>query len=253
VKTQRAAALFDLYGTLVDLHVDEKTPSVWNAIAEECFGAREGVSGHSLRDSYLDLLELRGREKDEGFLLDSVFADLLNRFGAPSSPTDVSAFAVAFRRHSTVHLRKKPYTDALLSQIRSSGYKVGLISNTEELLTRYDLDVLQLEPAFDQVILSSRIGVKKPNERIFAEMLARLAVAAEAAVYVGNDFDDDVLGALNSGMDAVYLTSEPAHVRKTIRARYGARVLCAEFSLDDICTALADLGFELVAGSPLVD
>jgi putative hydrolase of the HAD superfamily len=241
----RAAVIFDLYGTLVDVHVDESSALVWDKIAGDFFGGHAGVSGAALKQSYVELCDLQSTHKDEGFLLDAVFTQLLRRFAGQSGPNAVAEFASIFRRYSIVYLNKKPYTDSLLQQIRASGYKIGLISNTEGLLTRYDLDILQLNAAFDQIILSSFIGLKKPDRKIFAEMLARLDVTAAAAVFVGDDFDSDVLGALDSGIDAVYLSQETDDVLTTIRRRYSGRVLCAELSHKSLWMVLKQFGFNL--------
>ena len=43
--------------------------------------------------------------------------------------------------------------DGLLCAIRTSGYKLGLVSNTEALLTAYDLKVLDLIERFDWLSL----------------------------------------------------------------------------------------------------
>ena len=45
----RRAVIFDLYGTLVDLQVDEDTPLFWNALASDFFGMERSVSGEELR------------------------------------------------------------------------------------------------------------------------------------------------------------------------------------------------------------
>jgi putative hydrolase of the HAD superfamily len=239
----RAAVVFDLYGTLVDVRTDEESPSVWANISAQFFGQHTNVSGKALHETYVDLCETLGREREEGFLLDSVFAQLLTRYGVSPSHDAVKSFGRAFRQSTLVYLRKKQYTDRLLDDIRASSYKLGLISNTEALLTRYDLEVLELEHRFDQIVLSSGIGIKKPDSRIFSEMLARLDVAPRTAAAVGDDFDADVVGALHAGMDAIYLTAGAEHVRPVSGS---GKIICSTFSLIDIREALRTLGFVLV-------
>jgi putative hydrolase of the HAD superfamily len=54
-------------------------------------------------------------------------------------------------------------------------------------------------------VLSSQVGVKKPNSRIFARALSDLNVKPEKAVFVGNDMEADMLGASKLGMKTIYL------------------------------------------------
>jgi putative hydrolase of the HAD superfamily len=240
---RRTAVIFDLYGTLADVHVDEKSPAFWAAVSAEVFDGRSSVAGEQLESAYCRLLNWHGKRSEDGFLLDTVFAQLLGEFGVEPTPDNLQRLADAFRKHSIVYLARKDYASALLDTVRSSGYRIGLISNTEELLTRYDLRVLGLEDVFDHAILSSELGVKKPNRKIFEEMLGRLEVHPSEAAYVGDNFDDDVIGALNSGIAAVFLTGESRNVRNAIEGRYAGKVICADWSLPGILAALQQLGF----------
>jgi HAD superfamily hydrolase (TIGR01549 family) len=93
------------------------------------------------------------------------------------------------------------FEDALpvLEDLRGRGLKLGLLSNTgrdlDEFVAHHGIDV--------DAILTSRIhGKSKPHETIFRAMLEKLDVAAEAAVMVGDDPDDDFAGAHAVGMDA---------------------------------------------------
>ena len=56
---------------------------------------------------------------------------------------------------------------------------------------------------FDVVIDSALVGVEKPDPRIFHAALEALGVAPEEALYVGDLYDIDVLGARAAGLDAV--------------------------------------------------
>ena len=58
-----------------------------------------------------------------------------------------------------------------------------------------ELGLYQLGPYFETIVLSSQVGVKKPNSRIFARALSDLNVKPEKAVFVGNDMEADMLGA----------------------------------------------------------
>jgi putative hydrolase of the HAD superfamily len=58
---------------------------------------------------------------------------------------------------------------------------------------------------FDVVVDSALIGVEKPDPRIFQAALQALDVAPEEALYLGDLYAVDVLGARAAGMHAVLL------------------------------------------------
>jgi putative hydrolase of the HAD superfamily len=64
-----------------------------------------------------------------------------------------------------------------------------------------------LREYFDVVIDSSVFGTEKPDPAIFRAALEALDVAPEEALFVGDLYDVDVVGARAAGMEAVLLTS----------------------------------------------
>ena len=239
----RKAVLFDLYGTLADVRVDEEAARFWAVLALEAFGQGWHVSGQELRDLYLRLLHEVAGEHAEGFMLDAVFAGLLVSCDIDPAPAAVAAFARTFRRLSLARLEKKSYSDDLLRTVRNAGYALGLVSNTEALLTDYDLEILGLHDHFDAVVLSSRVGFKKPDRGIFDLALRRLGVAASECVFVGDNPVDDIAGAQGAGMDALYLAAGDG--TRSLSVAAGRRVLQAGFDLGEILAALRELGFKI--------
>ncbi len=235
----RKAVIFDLYGTLADVRVDEDSSRFWERLALACFSPQR-VSGVDLRARFTRLCHDAANEHAEGFMLDALFADLLASYGLDSSTQAVASFAGSFRRHSLVRLERKPYTDDLLREIRAAGYRVGLVSNTEALLTDYDLEESGLVDCFDALILSSRVGVKKPDRRIFTLALERLGADAAQCVFIGDNPVDDIAGAQNAGMDVIYLTGAAGQL---VGEQAGCRVVPAGFDLGEILAALRELGF----------
>ena len=88
---------------------------------------------------------------------------------------------------------------AALDAIRARGVKVAIISNSEGMLDRLfaDLGVLQ---HFDLVVDSGKLGIEKPDPRIFQVALDRFGVPAERALHLGDVFATDVLGARAAGI-----------------------------------------------------
>jgi putative hydrolase of the HAD superfamily len=67
-----------------------------------------------------------------------------------------------------------------------------------------------LRDCFDVVLDSALVGVEKPDPAIFRAALAALGVAPDEALYVGDLYDVDVVGARAAGMEAVLLVPDAA-------------------------------------------
>jgi putative hydrolase of the HAD superfamily len=67
------------------------------------------------------------------------------------------------------------------------------------------LEETGLTAHLDFVIDSGVVGVEKPDRRIFELALATAKVAAADAVYVGDLYSVDVIGARGAGLQAILL------------------------------------------------
>ncbi|MEM3011015.1 MAG: HAD-IA family hydrolase, partial [Candidatus Bathyarchaeia archaeon] len=56
--------------------------------------------------------------------------------------------------------------------------------------------------------ISAEVGWRKPHPKIFQEALRRLGAKAEETVFVGDNPIDDVQGAKNVGMKAIFIPSQ---------------------------------------------
>jgi len=89
-----------------------------------------------------------------------------------------------------------------LARARARGWMVGVISNSNGSVARA-LALAGLSRHLDFVIDSSVAGVSKPDPRIFALGLEAAGVAPAEAVYVGDSYFVDVIGARRAGLGAV--------------------------------------------------
>ncbi|HVR28892.1 MAG TPA: HAD-IA family hydrolase [Thermoanaerobaculia bacterium] len=98
------------------------------------------------------------------------------------------------------------YPDAIpaLEAMRALGLKLAVISNFDERLPGI-LEGLGLAARVDAVVVSSALGVAKPNPAIFHHALGRLGVEARAAIHIGDHRLEDVEGAQGAGMAALLL------------------------------------------------
>ena len=98
----------------------------------------------------------------------------------------------------------EPAAAPALALAREAGLMAAVISNSNGSVASI-LDALGFLPHLDFVLDSSVVGVEKPDPRIFRMALERAGVTPGEAVYVGDLYSIDVLGARAVGMQAVLL------------------------------------------------
>jgi epoxide hydrolase-like predicted phosphatase len=88
-------------------------------------------------------------------------------------------------------------------------YKIALLSNFAGNLRDYVHNTLGIGDCFDEIIVSARVGLRKPDPRIYRLALQRLKVEAHQAVFV-DDMLVNVEGAVAVGLHAIRFTSRQA-------------------------------------------
>lgn len=83
-------------------------------------------------------------------------------------------------------------------------YEMHIITNGFEEVQHRKLKNSNLLPFFDQVITSEKVGVKKPNPLIFRHAMDIAGAGAHESVMIGDNFEADILGAMNVGMQAIF-------------------------------------------------
>jgi putative hydrolase of the HAD superfamily len=92
----------------------------------------------------------------------------------------------------------------VLQTLRDAGYTLGLVSNREEdLMPRAER--YGLAEFFRFTLSAGQAACFKPDPRIFYKALGLANAQAHEAVYIGDNFFADVVGALNVGMDAILI------------------------------------------------
>ena len=97
------------------------------------------------------------------------------------------------------------FPDAAPALAALAGLPLGLVTNGDSAQQRDKVSVLDLDAAFDVVLVSSEVGVPKPEPAIFLAAAHRLGVPPAACLMVGDRLDRDVAGALAAGMQAAWL------------------------------------------------
>jgi putative hydrolase of the HAD superfamily len=100
--------------------------------------------------------------------------------------------------------RVYPEVFDVLQVLRAQGLTLGVLSNWDIRLGPL-LEGLKLMPYFDHVVLSAVVGWEKPHRRIFESALEQAGVHASEVLHVGDSYPQDVVGAQQAGLYAVWL------------------------------------------------
>lgn len=94
-----------------------------------------------------------------------------------------------------------------LAALTQQGLRRGVISNWAPHLDSI-LEQLGILPEFEVVVVSSRIGIEKPEPAIFQRAIECAQVAPSRAIHVGDHEEKDVQGARRAGLHSVLLDRE---------------------------------------------
>ncbi len=91
-------------------------------------------------------------------------------------------------------------------------YTLGLLSNHVGAWTRKLLNRWGFLDEFREVLISSDVGIRKPDLALYREICRRLKVRPESAVYVADE-EEDVVAAEEAGMFPIFIPGEDRESR----------------------------------------
>ena len=92
----------------------------------------------------------------------------------------------------------------VLADFKGRGLILGLISNVDRDIAPL-LNELGLASLLQVVVTSQDVGFNKPRPEIFREALRQAGIQAAEAIYIGDQYQIDVIGAKKAGMEGVLL------------------------------------------------
>lgn len=139
----------------------------------------------------------------EEHVWEEYFLTLFRRCGVPSEALpDVGRRVREMHEERHLWTRVEPGTAEALDALRERGYRLGVISNADGTVEDL-LEDAGLRPYLDVVVDSHRVGVEKPDPRIFSIALERMGADADESLYAGDLYAVDVVGAREAGLSAV--------------------------------------------------
>ncbi len=215
--------IFDLYGTLIDIHTDENQMSLWETLAT--FYSHYGVDYRpgELRGAYKRTVkdeekQLKNKAIDYPEInLETVFIRLLKE-GPKGHPTTrlvqddkewACAVANIFRIESYKKIKVYKNAERVLSSLKVRGSKLYLLSNAQRSFSVPELEVTGLARFFEATYISSDAGIKKPDPQFLEMLLSAEGLDRSECLMVGNDLDSDMKIAGECGMDGILVNTFP--------------------------------------------
>jgi FMN phosphatase YigB (HAD superfamily) len=169
-------------------------------------------------DAFIELLEQRYqvlRKQAKEKLIEASEKEMWTKWMLPDFPAEKIAplSGKLTRLWRDCDGRRVPREDvkATVIELSKRGYLLGIIANTitETEIPDY-LEEYGLTKYFKTVVLSSKVGIRKPDPEIYWEAARRIGVAPAKCVYVGDNPVRDVEGTRAAGYGMFILFFEPA-------------------------------------------
>lgn len=187
------AVIFDMGGVL--LRTEDHNPR--NTLARQ-FGISREELEHLVFISETSIAAETGAISREEH-----FQTVCRRLGI--APEDQLAFVKAFWAGDRIDVDLVDFIRSLRPR-----YKTALLSNAWDGTWEFVKEIYDFSDAFDAMVFSADVGMRKPEAEIFHYIVEKLGVRPDEALFV-DDFAPNVEGARRAGLQAIqFITREQA-------------------------------------------
>jgi len=208
--------LFDINGTLIDIHTDEGMDEIYRAVSH--FLTYRGIHLHrgEVREQYYRIMEEQtkasGEEHPEfdAVALWREFLELnqnptwrLRRDRLEYMPRFLAEMYRGISRH---RMELYPDVKSVLDELKPR-FSLAVVSDGQSVWALPEMRAMGIDSYFHPIVISSDYGFRKPDPRLFQAALGGIGAAAEEVLFVGNDMYRDVFGARQMGIKTVFFAS----------------------------------------------
>ncbi|GGO85153.1 hypothetical protein GCM10012280_18280 [Wenjunlia tyrosinilytica] len=176
--------------------------------------ALKGMAGTRIPDGFaplFDTVHQRVREADRANGGHTPFAEEIRRTARECGavvPDPEGAVPVVFTALPDAEV--DPEAARALRLMRETGLVCVMAADTErpEAVRRRTLERAGIGHCFDALVLSSELGVRKPNPAFYAAVVEAADCPPQEILFVGNTPDKDILGPRAHGMRSVLVAPD---------------------------------------------
>jgi putative hydrolase of the HAD superfamily len=201
---------FDLFGTLVlqeRFSFEQCIDALYHSLLTSGFPLEKKRFVQVYREvnrRFMDRATAEGRETHNRLWV----AGALQALGHAVDPEDacvaqgVAAYFAPFIRCCQLIPGTREMLESLIGH-----YRLALVSNfTHPPALEQILAGVGIAHFFEQILISGRLGFRKPHPAVFTELARRLGLAPAEIVFVGDELPADIVGAQEAGMHTVWMT-----------------------------------------------
>ncbi|MBP3950137.1 HAD family hydrolase [Bacillus suaedae] len=212
--------LFDLDNTLFDFE------TYWTIATKEYFYLsditrnlpfEEFFSRFSYYDHYFWERHLLGEQSLDEVRQQRLMHTLIH-FNIVINAEEADAYFKGFFNLLLSLIKRDEKVHSFLKDLKQS-FKVGIVTNGKVDEQRAKLSRLGLFELFteDEIFISEDMDVEKPHEDAFFSPLLKFNVSPTEVIYVGDSWSSDIVGAINAGIDAVWLNPKGLEPRGNLK------------------------------------
>lgn len=180
------------------------------------------VGTKETEEGFFEGLETRWlayRKQSKESLIEASEKDLWTKWLLPDYPAEkIGPLAGRLTRLWRDHDGRRvprPDVKSTIIELHKRGYLLGIIANTITETEIPDwMEADGLTQYFKAVVLSSKVGTRKPDPEIYWEAARRVGVAPARCAYVGDNPVRDVEGTQRAGFGMMIILLEPATLAK---------------------------------------
>lgn len=118
------------------------------------------------------------------------------------SDSKINQLSIDYIDHLPAHNHLLEGTLEILNYLKPN-YKLHIITNGFKEVQHKKMEKSGILEYFQTITTSEDVGVKKPNRKIFETALMNAAARVENSIMIGDNFEADIMGAKNFGMQAI--------------------------------------------------
>lgn len=158
----------------------------------------------------------REEQVDKAALRYGRLSDAFNALNVTVNDTVINKLADDYITYLTSHNHIFDGTIELLEYLKPK-YNLHIITNGFADAQQRKLERSKIGHFFKTVTNSEMVGVKKPNPKMFYYALDLAQAKKESSIMIGDNFEADVMGALNIGLDAICFNYHKAEITGDIK------------------------------------
>ncbi len=203
------AVFFDLGGTLIDADKDRRAHL--EILEEIIIRYNIPISAEKALDLHYEYLVEETNKENFITIWDALKRSLYKMFCeyVPGIKLDFDWIREIYFKYHEKYVELYPGVIDLLKYIKEKGKHIGIISDIDNDYMEFQLNAFGIKDLFDSITTSQEVRAYKPNPEIFQKALNKAKIEGKEAIYIGDNYWRDIIGAKKFDMTTVLVGTPP--------------------------------------------